>query len=369
MNEKFFALLRLAIGSEDAFTTQLTQEEWQTIYEMANRQGLLGVLFEVMNVLPKEMRPDEDFLLEWYGDSFQLQLYNRDINKKAVQVSEYYEKNGFKNCILKGQGNTLLYPSPFSRSPGDIDIWCSPAKDVIRFVHKNNPQGRILYHHVDAGMIDDVEIEVHYRPAFMNNLLHNSRLQHWFANHADEQFQHVVELPEGVGKIRVPTNEFNIVFQLSHVYNHLLHEGIGFRQIIDYYYLLKAYHDGRSLTSESLASVGSKHMDVVKTLRYLGLEKIGGAMMWLQHEILGLDEKYLIAPMNERLGKVLLGEILNGGNFGMYDEENIKADNQLKKNWQRIRRDIRMMRYFPSECLWEPVFRLYHFFWRLRYSL
>ncbi len=139
--------------------------------------------------------------------------------------------------------------------------------------------------------------------------------------------------------------------------------------IIDYYYLLKAYRDGQSSPSGCPASEGGSHMDVLKTLRYLGLEKIGGAMMWLQHEILGLDKKYLIVPMNEKLGKVLLNEILTGGNFGMYDEDNIKADNQLKKNWQRIRRDIRMMRYFPSECLWEPVFRLYHFFWRLRYSL
>ncbi len=233
MNEKFFALLRLAIGSENAFTIKLSSEEWQAIYEMAERQGLLGVLFRAMNILPKELRPDEDFLLEWYGDSFQLQILNRDINKKAVQISAYYESHGFKNCVLKGQGNALLYPSPLSRTPGDIDIWCLPAKEVIRLVHKDNPQGRILYHHVDAGIVDGVEVEVHYRPAFMNNLFHNSRLQHWFERHADEQFLHEVELPEGVGKIRVPTNEFNMVFQLSHVYNHLLHEGIGFKQIID----------------------------------------------------------------------------------------------------------------------------------------
>jgi hypothetical protein len=134
-----------------------------------------------------------------------------------------------------------------------------------------------------------------------------------------------------------------------------MQEGIGLRQIIDYYYVLM--EDGRG-----------KMEDVSDTLRSLGLWKIAGAVMWVLNEVLGLEEKYLIAPKDERLGKVLLAEIVNGGNFGQYDSDNIKADNQLKKNWQRICRDFRLMRYFPSECLWEPVFRIYHFFWRLRYN-
>ena len=171
-------------------------------------------------------------------------------------------------------------------------------------------------------------------------------------------------MPEGAGKIAVPKTDFNIVFQLSHVYNHLLHEGIGLRQIIDYYYLLK--EEGRG-----------KKADVYDTLRYLGMEKIAGAMMWVLNEVLGLEEKFLIAPKNEKMGKVLLSEIIRGGNFGNYDEEKrwLKEEGigkmlgvQLKKNILRLKRDMRMMRYFPSECLWEPVFRMWHFFWRLRYN-
>lgn len=46
---------------------------------------------------------------------------------------------------------------------------------------------------------------------------------------------------------------------------------------------------------------------------------------------------------------------------------NQKATTAVKKNILRIKRDLRMMRYFPSECLWEPVFRVYHWMWRLRY--
>ncbi len=76
----------------------------------------------------------------------------------------------------------------------------------------------------------------------------------------------------------------------------------------------------------------------------------------------------MIFEPDEKRGRVLFAEIMKGGNFGHYDAENQKANNAIKKNVQRIKRDMRMMRYFPSECLWEPVFRVYHYFWRLRYN-
>ena len=122
---------------------------------------------------------------------------------------------------------------------------------------------------------------------------------------------------------------------------------------VDYYYLLKSNTNRTNDTN------------IQDTLRNLGLEKIAGAMMWVLNEILGLDEKYLIAPKDEKRGKVLLAEIMKGGNFGHCDVENQKATTAVKKNILRIKRDLRMMRYYPSECLWEPVFRVYHWIWRL----
>ena len=192
----------------------------------------------------------------------------------------------------------------------------------------------------------------------------------------------MVDLPEGAGLIRVPNREFNIIFQLSHVYNHLLHEGIGLKQVMDYYYLLKSNTNNSDNTDisrirelENQSIIGPVKWGLTesteiteKTLRYLGMEKIAGAMMWVLSEKLGLEEEYLIAPKDEKRGKVLLEEIMRGGNLGQYDAENLKANSRIKKGIQRCRRDLRMMRYFPSESLWEPIFRTYHFFWRMRYN-
>jgi len=399
--------------------------DWEKMFQFADEQGILGIVFqgvrEIMDNGKWKMEddghtestesteresggPDYDLMLEWGFVAQEIENRNKKVNKAVVRLAEELKEKGFGCCILKGQGNNLLYPNVYSRTPGDIDVWVvdkwkmengkwiigQDVRRVIRFVKERNPEARAVYHHIDYGEYDDVEVEVHYRPSFMNDPIHNRRLQKWFEQKAPEQFAHVVELPDGVGEVAVPTVEFNLIFQLSHVYNHLLHEGIGLRQIIDYYYLLRKWKmdNGkwiikgntdrtddtdlrdtlRYLTSSTSVATRQcmNEFPLRSLLRRLGMWKIAGAMMWVLNEVLGLEEKYLIAPKNEKLGRVLLAEMLRGGNFGQFDIDNIKADSQLKKNWQRIRRDLRMMRYFPSECLWEPVFRIGHFFWRTR---
>ena len=110
-----------------------------------------------------------------------------------------------------------------------------------------------------------------------------------------------------------------------------------------------------------------KTEDVADTLSYLGLLDIAGAVMWVLKEVLGLEEKYLIAPIEERRGRFLYEEIMRGGNFGMHDSTR-KPKSKIGKNIERLKQDLRLVRYFPSECLWEPIFRVWHFFWRLAHK-
>lgn len=57
-----------------------------------------------------------------------------------------------------------------------------------------------------------------------------------------------------------------------------------------------------------------------RDLKYLGLWKFAGAMMYVLHEVLGLQEGRMIVPMDEMRGQMLLNEIMQGGNFGKYDK-------------------------------------------------
>lgn len=357
--------LRYSIDVNYALPEIINNVDWNRMLIWAEQQSIIGILFGGIRKADKSLNIPYEVLLEWIGNANIIENRNKLLDERCYEVGKLFEEQGFEYCILKGQGNALLYPEPSLRTPGDVDIWLNignpkacdhSVKEIIRRVRLVNPHGRAEYHHIDYGDYNGVEVEVHYRPSFSNNLIYDRRLQKWFNARAGHQFAHIVAIPGNAGSICVPTFEFNVVFLLSHIYRHLLQEGIGLRQMIDYYYLLKSNTNRPN------------DMNYNEILRYLGLKKIAGAVMWVLHEKLGLDKKYLIAPMDAKRGELLLNEILRGGNFGHYDTVNRTASTRFKKNVQRIKRDFRMARYFPSECLWEPVFRVYHFIWRLKYN-
>ena len=133
------------------------------------------------------------------------------------------------------------------------------------------------------------------------------------------------------------------------------------RQIIDYYYVV---------ISDYLLVINDESLGIRDTLqrelKHLGLWKFAGAVMYVLHETLGLSEEKMIAPMDEKRGKLLLAEILNGGNFGQHFTKygHFTQQGMAKKYFLKIWRNMHFVRYYPAEALSEPIFRTWHFFWR-----
>jgi hypothetical protein len=353
MEETFFELLRYSIGASDKMR-HLSDEEWQTIYDMAQKQSLIGIVFAGISRLPVELLPPKMIKLSCFALAEKIAQSNAILDQVAVAVSTKFLNAGFDNCILKGQGNARMYPAPKARTPGDIDIWLyGDIKEIIEFARRKFPKTKACYHHVDYGEYNGVEIEIHYRPAYINNLICNGRLQHWFCQKAYEQMTHRIVLKSPSEEISVPTLAFNRIFQMAHISNHVIQEGIGLRQLLDYYYLLM-----QGLSEE-------EKMNDERLLRRFGLYHVAAAVMYVLHEVFGLKQEQMIVPMDERRGRFLLEEIMISGNFGKYDKRLEGKRSAFDKNMSRLKRDFRFLRYFPSECLWEPVFRIYHFFWRI----
>ena len=138
------------------------------------------------------------------------------------------------------------------------------------------------------------------------------------------------------------------------------------RQLIDYYFVVVKWHtdltDLTDLDSKDLAALQ-------RDLKWLGLWKFAGAVMYVLHEALGLSEEKMIAPMDEKRGKLLLAEILNGGNFGLHFTKygHFTQQGMAKKYFLKIWRNMHFVRYYPTEALSEPIFRTWHFFWRLKH--
>lgn len=354
LSDVFFLLMRLALNNDEPvepFT--LTAAQWQELWTEAGRQAVQGLLFEGVQKLPEGQWPPKALVMQWAGVAQQIAQRNRRINAVAAHLSRRVESAGYHLCVLKGQGNALLYPNPLSRAPGDIDAWVdAPFRRVIAYVRCRLPKAKADYHHVDAGLVGDVPVEAHYRPAFVFAPHHNRRLQRFFHERAEAQFLHAVALPEAAGTTCVPTAEFNRVYQLVHIQHHLLREGIGLRHIIDYAQVLRC-----PLTDEERAAT-------TQAIKQCGLRNTAGAMSYVCRELLNIDESLLPAAPDERHGRFLLREMMRGGNFGQHGHNSWLWRSALGRNIARLLRDIRLLRLYPSECFWEPLFRWWHFFWR-----
>ena len=409
----FFDFLRFCIGSAKGIPDSLKEADWKELYAIAKKQCLVGVLFDGIKKLPAEhVGMKKELLLQWMAESQILEKANVRLNDAATQVSEWFRKKGFRTCILKGQGNALMYPNLYSRTPGDIDIWVEGGdKRVISFVRSISPHEKACYHHIEFPSYKGVEVEVHYRPSFLLCFWHNRKLQKYYERVKEEQFSDRVMLGEQ-GEVAIPTVEFNLIFQLTHIFSHLMNEGIGLRQLVDYYFVIcdfyKVYQNfsnpsvslskGSSTFSPSPSSSGSGDVTallgarnryalrladhqrstpdcagwdrlgmVQEELKELELWKFAGAIMYIMQEVFGMPASRLIVPPNEKYGKFVLNEVLEAGNFGKHDERNRFGRSQLGHNLQRVYRDMRLVRYFPAEALCEPLFRVWHFFWRLKH--
>lgn len=361
----FFAFLKYCLGYNGNISRVVDSMDWQELYSFASKQALLGLCFDGIERLGKE-NPEElrqnpigrELLMTWMGKAQQIRRQNRKVNAVASKLYSMLRGDGLRCCILKGQGNALMYPNPYSRTPGDVDVWIDASRErIMEYTQKKFELGDdIRLQHLETSL-DGVPVELHFFPCSMNNPLYHARLQKWFKRNADLQCSHIVGLPDGAGDIAIPTSAFNVVYQLCHLYHHFFDEGIGMRQIIDYYYVV------------SMLNVNCEMLTwLPKDLKHLGLWKFAGAVMYVLHEALGLSEEKMIAPMDEKRGKLLLAEILNGGNFGKHFTKygHFTQQGMAKKYFLKIWRNMHFVRYYPAEALSEPIFRTWHFFWRMK---
>ena len=358
-----FAFLKYCLGSKGDMSRVIACMDWQMLYSFASKQALLGLCFEGIERLGKEY-PEElkqnpigrELLMTWTGKAQQIRRQNMKVNAVASKLFSMLREDGMRCCILKGQGNALMYPNPYSRTPGDIDVWIDASRErIMEYTQKKFELGDdIRLQHLETSL-DGVPVELHFFPCSMNNPIYHARLQKWFRRNADLQCSHIVRLPDGAGDVAVPTTAFNVVYQLTHLYHHFFDEGIGMRQIIDYYYVVN---------NDELLAIKDT---LQKKLKHLGLWKFARAVMYVLKEVLGLSEDKMIVPMDEKRGKLLLAEILNGGNFGQHFTKygHFTQQGMAKKYFLKIWRNMHFVRYYPAEALCEPLFRTWHFLWRM----
>lgn len=351
----FFDLIRVSVGTAERLGHTPCESEWEYLYNEANRQTLTGVLIEGIKRLPSEQRPPRPILMNWHATSEWIASQNRQMDKDTLWTVRKWKQAGRESIILKGQGNAQLYPYPERRSSGDIDIWLEgKRKDIVKYIKKMFPREEVTLIEMNFPVKKDCSIEVHFQPSFLYDPFVNRKLQSYY----HKQQQHPKHLTLGDGEIMVPNNEMNLVFQLTHIYRHLFFEGIGLRQLMDYYYLL--LHVKQEQDDEALQ--GAKKM-----IKEIKLQRFCQALMWVEHEVFGMPKEMGLMEDDEKEGRFLLSEIMKSGNFGHDDE---RVGNRAEMNrWQRLtwgtKWALRLIGHYPREVMWHPIYRISQYIWRV----
>lgn len=217
--------------------------------------------------------------------------------------------------------------------------------------------------HAEVKSIDGVPVEIHFRPSFLNAPWRDKAFQKIF-----RKAQFVRANIDGCGEIQKMRVDYDLIFQLNHIYRHLLDEGVGLRQVLDFYVLLKDY---RRQKAASQGNVLMSKAGLMLRIRACGMFRFASALMYVLQEIFDMKEEKLICPASENHGKFLLSEMMLAGNFGHYDERMAqlvvkkgKLSYQLQKARRRFVRNLRFLTSYPEEVICEPMARVMLWGWR-----
>ena len=119
------SFLKYCLGNNENMSEVLIKLNWLNLYSFASRQTVLGICFDGIerlgNDYSEELKKNpiaKDLLMTWMGVSQQIRRQNMKVNVVASKLYSMLREDGLRCCILKGQGNALMYPNAYSRNPG-----------------------------------------------------------------------------------------------------------------------------------------------------------------------------------------------------------------------------------------------------------
>lgn len=357
-----FELIQVAIGRRIEMSCILSEEGWEQIFKESQRQAVVGIALYGIQMLPREQWPPRTLLFEWIGLAEAIRATNEQVSKRCCKLQTLFSEAGIRSSILKGQAIAGYYGDSLTqyRQPGDIDIYVDCGLEgALKFAKERGLKYVDWdYKHLHLDIFKGTEVEMHYRVEVLLNIRKNRMLQKWFMEHHDEIFNDNEGLntnqTNGTNKIVTPTTDFNRFYILLHIYRHFLYEGVGLRQLMDYYFVL-------------LAEDAKNSFDLQKDLKKYGMWRFAQGIMWVMNEVFGLERKYMYCEPLENEGKFILEEIIEGGNFGHYDER--KATKRRGKIFtvvNIINHNAHLIGHYPADVLWSPVWFMWHKLWKVR---
>lgn len=355
MDNLFYELIRVSIGTQERLSRLPNEAEWTELYDFAVKQSLVGVCFAGLQALGADA--DEGFIqigmseglyLSWMGMAAQINIKNEVVNKQCRDLASRFKSDGIDYCLMKGQQVGRYYGElAMLRQSGDIDIWMKGGmKKVVEYVKKIAPTRSMSHQHVHLNVYKDTSVEMHYLPAELHCPWYDKHLKCYLETNSS-----FVEIDDDsyLNGVSVPSDEFNIMHLLSHSFRHLLGEGITLRQLLDLYFVMKSWKPSEKVRE-----------DLLNTIELCGLKTFFESTMYVMHKIFCLSDAMIMSHLDSVGGEQLLSEI-------MFDYADTTSTRKRESAWGRFirvtKKNSGLYWIAPMEVVWTPIWRICNWLW------
>lgn len=322
LSTKFFQLLATIVNNNQVdwtFYDDLTSDDWEQLYQLSKKQGVVAIIFEAIKSIPQEIAPTKSITLKWLSNALSIEQQMRKKEAVAIEFAEELSKRGIQTTVLKGLAYASYYPNPYHRESGDLDCYLMGKKEegdqiTVEIGGKMEEAGYKHSHLYYKGLT----IENHnYLTSFDNTKL---------GIRTERLLQELISQgcrPIGDTKLQNPSADFNALFLIKHAQRHFIKEGIFVRHLLDWAFFLKA--ESQNVHWETIIPIMKecRILEFAKVMTRLCIEQLG----------MKIDIEELSSPM--KISDAVFADIL-GGQPDLFHEIFVQKIGRIIRRFYRM---------------------------------
>lgn len=309
VKDELLSLLRCELCGQELPSASYTPEEFRVLIRMAREQAVAALVAECL--MRHSVKVNDDGAMEIMAILVSHQRHAAQIDSHVATLAALLNTHRIPYAVFKGQVAARYYDRPYLRSTGDVDFYVPPthyeqAKEVISREMKTAITDDHMDKHCEFAF-GGTRFEMHHRVETFGSAGHQRRFD--ALTLGDVMADRVTTLTIGGIQVAVFSPLVDILVIFKHLFNHLLVEGVGLRQVCDLMLMLRRYRGAYSASELATA---------LHQLGYYNAFIAMGALM-VRHLGMATADFPMAIPTKYHLwGDRIKDEILSGGNFGKY---------------------------------------------------
>lgn len=346
----YLALLQNAIFNIKQKIDVAADTDWAGLDILCRKQGTAPLVYNELlkhsDVVPKER------MMVMRQVCMQNMLGQQKLMQILKQSFEALEDKGVKPVLLKGFGLAQLYPLPYLRSWGDLDVYVGPGQyhQAAAILRKTYPDA--AHHdeeweelkHYNFTLPDGNVIEMHRTTIKMD---HPKDIRIYYALEDDAMRPEVLQEVDIEGaKVYLPEAKFNMLFTFLHAVYHFVEAGMGMKQLCDV--ALLAHHTyGERILETGDRKQGTGYREEYEAYMRKNLKSLRLMEMWQVYGYVCV--KYLGLPQEEwplyketrwirKHGERLMSRVMEEGQCRVVHTQTSEEFRKERDSWNVIYR-------------------------------